>query len=300
MHLSPVSDLAQAANLQWLIDVRPRQLFADPEWTMAVRELFTDDRFQAFARRHGGIDLRQLDEFVIAGYPDTTLFLTRGFLDPARVEGAFVTRAKVDGRAVDRKGDALGTIVRSWGTVNGQRQQLAIFGREAAGLEVGRFGPLRVGEFFAQERLKKASPALRATPLDRTAAVLGDAPLRAVAPGPFSGEWGRALGGLLGASTAIGMAVRPAPSGQLEVRMALLGAWSPQDREGAGQRLAAALHVLSESSLGRLCGLDNPTGSPTVRFEPDALVAEMKISAVPLFRGLNAATGAGIEELMQY
>ncbi|WP_394821882.1 hypothetical protein [Pendulispora albinea] len=307
LHLLPTSDLAQAAGLSWLVQVRPRDLFADPQMVQAIRWLFSDARFETFARRHGGIDVRELDELTIAGYPQVTLFLAHGLVDPAKVEGAFAARAtKVDGRGIDRKADPLGTIVRTWGTVNGERQQLAIFGREAVGLEVGRFGPLRAAEFFAQERLKKASPALRVTPLDRAIPIVGNAPLTAFAPGPFTGEYERALGGMLRAATAVALSVRiagpasPAPdAGRLAVRLALLGSFQNDD-PSAAQRFAAAIHVISESALGRLCGLNDPVAGPDVHAEPDALVAELTISATSLFRGIQAATGASVDELMRY
>ena len=306
LHLRPVADLAQAAGLNGIVSARPRELFADPEWTIAVRELFDDARFEAFAERHGGVDLRALDELVITDYPEATLFLAGGVVDPARVEQSFAARARVEGRGVDRRAGPLGTIVRTWGTVHDRRQQLAVLGREAVGLEVGRFGPLRVAELFAQERLKRAHPALRTTPLDRLVGVLGaDAPIVALAPGPFDDAWAQALGGLLGASTAAGLSVRRAPASagdgaMLRVRLALLGTWGEEQREGARERFAAALHVLAESSLGRLCGLNHPRSNPTVRSDGEALIAELTVAARPLFRGLKAATGASVEELMRF
>ncbi|WP_394842500.1 hypothetical protein LZC95_36205 [Pendulispora brunnea] len=309
LHLQPTSDLAPAAGLAWLVDARPRELLADPQMAAAMRELFPDAKFETFARRHGGIDVRELDELTVAGYANTTLFLGHGMVDPTRIEGAFGARAKVEGRGIDRKSsDPLGNIVRTWGTVNGERQQLAIFGREAIGVEVGRFGPLRAAEYFAQERLKKASPALRATPLDRAAEILSMSssakpPFSAYAPGPFTGQYEEALGGLFRAATAAAVSVRVvagSPEGaRLAVRFALLGSFQ-DDGPKVTQRFAAAIHVLSESSLGRLCGLNAPIAGPTVRAEPDGLVADMTISANTLFRGLHAATGASVDELMRH
>jgi len=309
LHLQPTSDLAPAAGLSWLVDARPRELLADPQMAAAMRELFTDAQFDTFTRRHGGIDVRQLGELTVAAYANATLFLGHGLVDPTRVEGAFAARAKVEGRGIDRKSsDPLGTIVRTWGSVNGERQQLAIFGREGVGLEVGRFGPLRAAEYFAEERLKKASPALRATPLDRAAEMLSMSsspkpPFAAFAPGPFTGQYEEALGGLFRAATAAAVSVRVvegSPEGaRIAVRVALLGSYQ-DDGPKVTQRFAAALHVLSESALGRLCGLNAPIAGPTVRVDADGLVADMTISANTLFRGLHAATGASVDELMRH
>jgi hypothetical protein len=310
LHLRPVSDLAPAAGVVWLVDARPRDLLAIPEMAAHVRLLVPDDRFDAFAKRHGGVDLRQLSELEIVGYRAATLFLARGVFDPSKVERAFAARAKTDGRAIDRQSDPLGTIVRTWGTVNAQREQIAIFGHEAIGLEIGRFGPLRAAEFFAEEKLKKSSPALRASPLARAAELAGAAPLRMFAPGPFEGDASRALGGLLRASTAIAIAVTilpPAkaepgdePSARLAIRVVLLGDWK-EDAMAASSRLTAAIHTFSESALGRLMGLDHPAAEPKVRLiADDALGAELTLSALDVVRGLQMATGSGAEDVLLY
>lgn len=310
LHLRPVSDLAPAAGVVWLVDARPREILVIPEMAAHVRLVFPDDRFDTFTKRHGGVDLRQLSELEIVGYRAATLFLARGIFDPSSVERAFTARAKTDGRAIDRQSDPLGTIVRTWGTVNTQREQIAIFGHEAIGLEVGRFGPLRAAEFFAEEKLKKSSPALRAPPLARAAELVGDAPLRAFAPGPFEGDSSRALGGLLRASTAIAIAVTvlpptkaepgEEPSARLAIRVVLLGDWKA-DSQAASARLAAAIHTLSESALGRLLGLDHPSAEPKVRLiAEEALGADLTLSALAVFRGLQMATGAGAEDVLLY
>lgn len=302
LHLRPATDLAPAAALVWLVDAHPRDLFANPELAAAVAGLFSEEQLTSFAKRHGGVDLRQLDELTIASYPETTLFLALGVLDPARVESAFTSRARVlDGRGLDRQAGPLGSITRLWGTVNEQREQLAIFGHEAAGLEIGRFGPLRAAEAFAQGKLRRAQPALRSQPLARASDLFAGAPLRLFAPGPFDGDYAHALGGLLGASTAAAVAVDPLEGGaSLRVRIALLGGWTRDDASPAGARLAAAVNTVMASSIGKLCGLDDPISAPRTALVDDALIAEFAVRSAPLFRGLRAATGAGVDEIMRY
>ena len=132
---------------------------------------------------------------------------------PAKLESIFRAQTGgVDGRAVDREGEQ--AIVRAWGTMHGEPAQMATFGHEVAALEVGRFGPLRVAELFARERLKRASPALKSGPLARAAELVRDpgghdAPARAFALGPFEGESAKALGGLIAASTAAALGAEP-------------------------------------------------------------------------------------------
>jgi hypothetical protein len=306
LHLQSVAALAPAASLIWIVDAKPRAFFGHPEMVIAVRVLFPDAKFETFTRRHGGIDLRQLDELTVASYPGATLFLGHGLIDPHEVESAFTARATVDGRAIDRQStDPLGTIVRMWGTMTStsEREQIAVFGREAIGLESGRFGPLRAAELFAQGRLKKASPAFEAPPLARTREVLGAGELRAFAPGPFEGEWSHALGGLLAASTAIAISATFAQGDEegarLALRIVVMGGWK-DDAPAAATRLVAAIDTLASSAIGRLCGFDKPTAGPTVRAGDDALVADLTVRALPVFRGLKAATGASIDEVMSY
>jgi hypothetical protein len=307
LHLQPVVDLAPAASLSWLVDTKPRAFFAHPEIVLAVRALFPDEKFDTFTRRHGGVDLRQLDELVVAAYPKATLFLGHGLIDPHKVESAFAARATVEGRGIDRESsDPLGTIVRMWGTVTltNEREQLAVFGRETLGVETGRFGPLRAAGLFAEGRLKKASPALKASPLARTSEVLGAGELRAFAPGPFVDEWAHALGGLLAASTAIGVSATFAQGGtdeggRIALRVVVMGAWK-DDAPAAATRLSAAIDTLAASAIGKLCGFDKPVAGPTVRATDDALIADLTVRALPIFRGLKAATGASIDEVMSY
>jgi hypothetical protein len=185
--------------------------------------------------------------------------------------------------------------------VDGKRQQLAIFGREALALEQGSFGPLRAAEYFARGRLKRARPALLVEPLARLAALLGDAPLRVFAPGPFEGDQGKGLGGLLAGATAVGGAAVPHerdPDGALAVRFIVTGAWG-SDAGEAAKRLRAAFDLLASDPLGRLMGVDHPLEGPVAYGEAEALRLEVTVDALGVATGLRDATGATIEEVMK-
>ena len=309
LHVDRVADLCQAAGLAWLVDVRPSEIAAHAELIAAIRLLVAEERFDAFAAHNGGLDLRTMKEIAIADYGKTTLYLARAPLDPGRVEAAFAEHlVTIEGRALDRKSTRpAAQIVRAWGTAQDGREQLAIFGVEAAALERGRLGPLRAAELFAEERLKKASPALRAVPLARVVELLGDAPVRAFAPGPFADEWGKGLGGLLAASTAVGLGVRIAPAdpasagARLDATLVLLGAWR-NDAPAAMERLSAVFNTLADSALGRLVGLHEPLARPRVRAtdEKDALLLDVSLDATLLAGGLRAATGASIAQIMSF
>jgi hypothetical protein len=300
LKLEPLANLVPAAGLSWLIECRPRELASSAVLIPAIAAVLPEDRLDAFAQRHGGVDLRQMQELAIAGWPDCTLALARILVSEPRIEAAFAARASsVDGRAIE------GDVTRFWGTVGQQREQVAVLGREALGLERGHFGPLRAALYFAEGRLRRALPALRAEPLARTAAVLdadGPAPLRAFAPGPFEGEWAAGAGGLLRAATAVAGAARPrerAPNGSLWVSLVLTGGWGDQ-APAAAERLGAAFGVLADDALGRLMGLRQPLDGPRLSWEKDALRLDVVLDPLALGRGLHAATDATMAEILAY
>jgi hypothetical protein len=304
LHLSPLVDLAPAAALAWLIEVRPRSLFLDRRVAGAIAGMLPENRLLAFKGATGGVDPREIGDLVIAAYPSTVLWLVQQFVDPRRIEAAFKARVvTLEGRAEDAiSSDPRSSITRLWGAGGTDRLDVAIFGVEAVGLEQGRFGPLRAAELFAEGRLKRASPALRVEPLAHLAKLLDEAPLRAFAPGPFQGELQPALGGLLGVSTAVGATARvvdasASSSAGLAVRAVLMGAWNA-DADAASDRLRAVFDILAQSGIGRLLGLGHCLAGPVVHGSEDALTLDFTVDAAELARGLNAATLADARTIM--
>jgi hypothetical protein len=299
--------MAPAASLAWLVEARPRAIASHADLLPALEQVLPAARVRAFAAKNGGVDLLDLRELVVAGYPGATLWLVSTSLDPNAVEAAFGARTlSVEGRSVDwAPEEPLARIVRTWGTLGTDHVALAIFGRDALGVEVGRFGPLRAAELFAEERIKRASPALRTEPLAEAARRLGDAPVRAFAPGPFDPEVAKGLGGLLGATTAVALAARPVDAfpGSPEVHPALaftvilVGGWK-DDAAAAAERLQAAYTLLANSGAGQLLGLDHPVAPPRVRGAAGALTLEVTLDAYALARGLKDATAASVDEIM--
>ncbi len=306
LKLEPLVDLIPTAALAWLVQARPGELASDALLAPAIGAVVPEERFAAFALRHGGVDLRQARELVVAGFPETTLTLARLPVSEALIESAFAARASaVDGRAIE------GSVTRFWGTVGLEREQVAVFGGDAVGLERGHLGPMRASLQFAAGKLRRAVPALRAEPLARAAVLLdgdGPAPIRGFAPGPFEGDWAAGLGGLLRATTAIAGAARPRPlatpgeqkpSAALWVTLLLTGAWGDQ-AGAAADRLGAAFRVLAEDPLGRLLGLDHPLDGPRVSGEADAVRLDVTLDPLAIGRGLRAATSATMREILAY
>lgn len=298
LHLAPACDLAPSAGLSWLVEVKPRSIAEIAELIPAIALVLPEERLRSFAASHGGIDLRQVHDLCVARYKDTLLSIARVPLDPEKVAAAFESRAT---KTVTRTFLAPNPrVVRLSSEVVSEPQQLLVFGRESVALEQGNPGPLRAAEAFAFGKLKKASPALKGAALRRVSEVLEDtAHVRVFGAGPFEGETGRGLGGLMRAATAVGVSAKWAGSGSdVVIRVVLTGAWS-QDAAPAADRLGAAAHVLSESPIGRLFGVHRPVRAPVVHVEPDALVLDATIDGAALARGVHHAVDAEVAEIMR-
>ncbi len=308
--VAPLASIVPAAGLQTLVVVEPKALWSKTELRQALDALVPEDQVLAFATRHGSVDPRQLDEVAIAMYTRATLVLGRGVFEPARLEQAFgQLTLGIDGRQIDHAGSSLTTITRTWGDAAGigepnRHEELATFGHTAVGWELDEpsttatLGVLRAAELFAQHKLTKSKPALEAPPLDAVNATLGPAPIRVFFAGPFEGEWATAMSGLLRAATAVGGSASSDGQGNLEITVAVFGAFGEKAPQAA-DRLVALVEVIGESALGKLAGLDHPTAPFEAKSTPDSAIVRGRVNAVRLVQGLRAATGAQISEIMK-
>jgi hypothetical protein len=296
LHLTPVVDLVPAAGLTWLVEARPEDLWSDPVTRRVASLLIQAGRFDAFAAGHGGVDLRQARELVVGSFDASTVALVAAPVQADRLVAAFVARnPTIDGRSADRG------VTRVWGrrgdgTVG---EELVVFDGQAAGWERGRCHVLRAATLFAEGRLHRAMPALRAEPLATAAMAIGEAPLRAFAPGPFDGEIAKGLGGLLRAATAVAASVRSRSDDELVFSFALIGAWG-HDLAGAADRLSAVFETLAVDPLGRLIGADRAIAGPHTWLDAGTLRLEVTLSADGVARGLHDATEATVDEMMAY
>lgn len=293
LHLDRACDLVPSAGLTWILELKPRAIAAEPDLIPAISKVVPEARFVAFAAAHGGVDVRQIQDLCVARFKGTTLSVSHSPFDPAKVERAFSDRATITaGRAVDVQNPP---VVRLWGEAGGAEQHAVLFGSEAIAIEEGKGLGTKTAEAFALGKLKKAQPALKGAALAHVSDLVGDAPVRAFAPGPFDGELAQGLGGLLRASTAIGFSVKPLGA-KLVVRMVLAGAWN-DDANAASERLAAAVHVISETGLGHLLGLSKPIAEPKVTGREDALIVEAAYDADLLATGFHDALDAEVSEI---
>lgn len=305
LDLDPLAAIVTGAGLEWLVDVRPGGILADGSAMTQVGRLFPEAAAARFRATYGGVDLRQAKEIVVAGYEETLFGAARLAIDPGAVEAAFARRAgEVEGRARSE------SAVRFWGTVEGAREQVAVFGREAVAIEHGRLGPLRPAVLFAEGKLRRTQPAIREEPLAALFARLNDPvppALAFYAPGPFGEPWAAGVGGLLRATTAAAVGafcVRrterarvTADCSTLRVRVVLEGSWG-SDEAAAGVRLLAAFRALGADPLGRLTGLDHPLEGPSLRTDEATVELDVTLDLASLASGIHDATGASLPEIL--
>jgi len=299
LHVSPLADLVPSAGLRWIVEARPRALLAEPSVLDALSTTLAGTDLDAVTRACGGLDVRSSDDFVVAGYEASTVLLAHEVIDPPRIEAAFTARvADVEGRAIDSAShDSRESVTRLWGASGKDHESVVVFGREAVGYCAGADAPLRAAELFAVRKLKRARPAWQTPPLDQLGVLLGEAPFRAAAPGPFVGDWSLGLGGLLASASAVGLAAL-VDGETLRVHAVLAGDWG-QRAHDAEERLERAYTTLTVSAVGRLLGLDKPAAPPRFTSRPDSIDLDVRLALRPLAIGIRDATSSGVADMMR-
>jgi hypothetical protein len=288
LHGGPITDLFAAAGLDWLVIARPSELLRAMGAPIArVLPPANLDKLST----HLGFDVRLADSLVVGGYGETTLYAVKVAHDGKNAEARFVER--LTGDVV--RGSEGSRIRRVSGVVGKTPRAFADLDESVVLFESGPTGPMKAAVAFAQEKLKRAKPALVAEPLASLGKRLEDAPLLAMAPRPPRGGWTRGAHGILPMASAIGVAATP-EGDALRVRGAALGAWDEPPTK-ALESLSATIADLTGAPLGRLLGLDRPRVAPSYGGDRDAIRFEATVDATTLAEGLWAATSAELGEL---
>ncbi|WP_437317895.1 hypothetical protein [Sorangium sp. So ce385] len=292
--------LLPQAGLRWLILVRPREIATVP-WLIPSIALVAPEENLARHARATGVDLRQVREAAIASYAgasgEARFYVARHSGDPRTIERLF--RRRLTGkerRALDRP-----DVVRVMGDIGTAPHALVLLGEDVVGVQDGgspQRGPARVASLYALGRLKRSPTALSEGPLAALAARFGPAPARAFALGPFDGELARGARGLLAAATAVGAAARPSAREGIALAIAVAGDFSTSGA-AASEELLAAWEELAHGSFGHLLGLDAPVEPPLATHAEDAVAVAVELDPRALARGLAAATGERVEEMLR-
>ena len=284
-----LTDYVPAAGLRWLAVARLAELAHAKEMRSSIELLFPATRLDAFAGATG-VELRESTVAVAAGFDVATLFLAETPWENIGVERKFIERMTAPPRIdVSPRGAR-----RITGTIGSMPETLIRADRRFVAVAVGDPTLGRIVQLYAEGRLGRSPAALRGSALSTLPAELATAPMRFYAPGPFSGEWASGARGLLGVTLALGVAAFP-EGDDLRVVAALSGRWNGTDVA----QLEAAWSDLSESSMGRLLGLNQPATPAEIAVSDDLLTLRVRLQRLPLVTGLRAAVVADVWEFLK-
>ena len=281
-------DYVPAAGLRWLIFAKPARISADPELSAAAAQVVPAERLAAFSQVTG-VDVRQLEAAAIAGYDLGTLYVatlpaTDGGVARRRFEerltaGAIVRHPRP-------------TIYRIAGTRAGLPRVLVAVEDRLLAFATGDLTLGRVAEAYAERRLKSPT-ALHGAALSSLPRAADDALAILYAPGPFTGEWQSAAGGLLRTALGLTIALSHGEGATIRADIVVVGDWPDPDPT---PQLEAAWAELASSSTGRLFGLDQ---AKKMRIVADLhhLTWSAELAVGPLVAGLRAATVANVSEM---
>jgi len=277
-----------AAGLRWLIFAKPARISADPVLSAAFARLVSHERLDAFAQLTG-IEVGQLEAAAIAGYDLGTLYVAElPTADGGIARGRFEDRLTA-GAIVKHPRPA---IYRIAGTRAGLPRVLVAVEDRLLAVATGDLTLGRIAEAYAERRLKSPT-ALHGAALSSLPSAPDDALAVLYAPGPFTGEWQNAAGGVLRTAFGLFVALRRGDGATLVAEMTVVGDWP--DAQAASE-VEAAWDELATGATGRLFGLDQ---AKKVRIVADLhqLTWSGELAVGPLVAGLRAATVANVSEM---
>ncbi len=268
---------------------RLAELSHAPEMRKSLELLFPASRLDAFALSTG-LDLRAAPVAAAAGFDLGTLFLAETPWENAVIEERFTARVT----SPPHVDTSARRVRRISGTMGPTPETLVRADRRFVAVAVGDPTLARIVELYAEGRLGRSPPALKGSALSTLPVELARAPIRFYAPGPFSGEWARGAGGLLGVTLAMGVGAY-SEGDTLRIVAVLSGRWNGTDID----QLEAAWNDLAISSMGRLLGLDQPATPAEVSVTDDQLTLRVRLARLPLVTGLRAAVAADVWEFLK-
>jgi hypothetical protein len=293
LRLRPISELVVGAGLRWLVLAEPREVLGNVALEPALSRLVPPVRRAVF-EKVTAIELAALDHVVVAGYDESTLFVLDGVTDPLEAEKRFRERLLHDVIRKSYRPDAIWTHGR---TATGKLRAMSALSPGVVAIEGGGSLRAKVALLFAIGRLHRSPRALSLPDMNLVLEGLGDAPIRALALGPFAGDWDAALQGMLAVCTVVGGSIRLGDEGQLDVSIRLAGGWG-DDAARAAETLRAGWRNLEQSSLGRLLQLDEPIDGPRVEGRGELVGLDVRVDGVKLLDGLYDLVAADIGEIL--
>jgi hypothetical protein len=166
-----------AAGLEWMLVTDPRAAYA------TLRpfdvEFLSDQRLDAFAL-HTGLDLRTCTQAVVAGYVDSTLYVTRAEGGSARVAANLKQRRRALAAAANSADATSGDSEPS------RQETFFALDADVCAVAIGNPLPARAARLFARGQLKRSRPALAGSSLQQLPGRAHQGLLRLYAPGPLA------------------------------------------------------------------------------------------------------------------
>jgi len=290
LHRGPLTDFVSAASLRWLLVIKPQQVLVDPELERAIAEIIPTSRFDAFTTA-SGVDLRELPQAAVAGFPYSTLYLAELPQGVAALARARFNERLLTGAVTKRPHPQL---TRVTGVIGQTPETLLTVEDRILAISVGDPVPAKIAEAYARERLPHSPPALRGAALTALPELTSSNLAVLFAPGPFADEWQRAAGGLLQSAVAIAIAAQPIGNGKVATTLYLAGAWQDSAQDAAN-RLRSAWSTFARSSAGRLFELDDVAEISTT---PELLQLHVELELAALVRGLRASVLADVSQIL--
>jgi len=270
--------------------IKPQQLLGHPELERAILEIIPTSRFDAFVEA-SGVDLRELPEAALAGFPYSTLYLAELPNGVAALARARFAERLLAGAVTKRPHPRLTRIT---GVIGQTPETLLTVDDRLLAISVGDPVPAKIAEAYARERLPHSPPALRGAALAALPELTASNVAVLFAPGPFADEWQRAAGGLLQSTVAIAIAVQPIGNGKVATTIYLAGAWQDSAQDAAN-RLKTAWSTFTRSSAGHLLELDEIA---EVDAKPDLLELRVELELAALVRGLRASVLGDLSQIL--
>ena len=297
-----LTDLLTLARLDWLVMLRPKQLAGTPWLRPSIARVLRDERMDLLAKSTG-LDLRSIPEIALAGHAgdhgEVVTWLLRHQGDALAIERKFRDRLTGD----EERSEQGYQLVGVWGKVALSSRGFVAIGRDVVGYQYGgprRKGPAMIAMLYAQGKLADIPTPLADSALGRIDSELGITPAKVLLPGPFDGDLGRGLRGLLGGADGLGASLVLTEAETLLLTLLLAGDYGQdEEQQRALGFLEGAWQDLVSADLGHLLGLHEPAAPPKTFGLPFGIGMSVELRADILFDGLAAATVDNIREIMK-
>jgi len=293
LQLEPLTDLAIGAGLQWIVVASPQDLARHKVLSQSFARFIPPTRRHIF-HRLTGIDLDAMQRLVVAGYERSVLFLMNGMFDPRATEEVFHNRFLQNGSRKVYRPDA----VWSHGIVAGNEvRAIAALSPNVIAVEGGQAFRSKIALLLALGRLHRSPRAFDLPDMKRVYGELGDGVGACPGPGPFEGDWQKALGGMLGVTSVIGARVRLLDDGQMNLAIRLAGSWQGDEKRAAAI-LLDRYGDMTNSSIGKLLHLHEPTLEPSPFERPDLVGVDVQLDGIRCLGGLYDVIAADLGDML--